>query len=361
MAKVFISYSRDDRDIVVSLANRLGEAGHSVWWDAALHGGARFEDAINAALKDAEVVIVIWSSTAIKSDWVRAEADFARKRKMAIPAIIDSTTSDDLPLLFQGLHTIDLRRWSGDSTSPAFRDLLRSIDEMADDEPVPPAPVEPVPAPVVEKAEPPSQPKPAVVEAEPAAPTREIVRPPPFQPQSSGSGRRRLYIVGGLVAAAVVLAIAWVPLRTAMTPLKYAECGLSSRQVKSDAGDFSLCMGLEWQARDTKPTSYFNDTGRSTFHLLNMSGTPNLADSYPNLDSDRVYGVETKATFANRTWRVQPMTASLKTGGKVYFVAYMNASPSNEPTILYFSSQDSLDALMGRAQPLLQSATFIRD
>jgi hypothetical protein len=33
MAKVFLSYSRDDADKVAPLAAALESAGHTVWWD----------------------------------------------------------------------------------------------------------------------------------------------------------------------------------------------------------------------------------------------------------------------------------------------------------------------------------------
>ena len=33
MARVFLSYARDDAELAKQLAGLIGEAGHHVWWD----------------------------------------------------------------------------------------------------------------------------------------------------------------------------------------------------------------------------------------------------------------------------------------------------------------------------------------
>ena len=49
MAQLFISYAREDRDFVTRLAPVLEAAGHKVWWDDRLEGGAQFRASIEAA------------------------------------------------------------------------------------------------------------------------------------------------------------------------------------------------------------------------------------------------------------------------------------------------------------------------
>src|SRR6476620_8396254 len=61
VARVFLSYAREDADVAKQLAQAVGAAGHEVWWDEHIHGGSRFTSAIDQALKNAEAVIVIWS------------------------------------------------------------------------------------------------------------------------------------------------------------------------------------------------------------------------------------------------------------------------------------------------------------
>ena len=44
MAKIFLSYAREDADAAKQLAECIGNAGHEVWWDKQLQGGSRFGD-----------------------------------------------------------------------------------------------------------------------------------------------------------------------------------------------------------------------------------------------------------------------------------------------------------------------------
>ena len=74
MARVFLSYAREDSDAAKELADAVGAAGHEVWWDQHIQGGSRFSRAIDQALKDAEAVVVLWSDTSVESAWVQDEA-----------------------------------------------------------------------------------------------------------------------------------------------------------------------------------------------------------------------------------------------------------------------------------------------
>ena len=42
MARIFLSYAREDVDSAKQLAESVGRAGHEVWWDRHIHGGSRF-------------------------------------------------------------------------------------------------------------------------------------------------------------------------------------------------------------------------------------------------------------------------------------------------------------------------------
>ena len=62
MAKIFLSYAREDEPAAKQLAECIGGAGHDVWWDRHIQGGSRFTDEIDRALKSAEAVVVLWSN-----------------------------------------------------------------------------------------------------------------------------------------------------------------------------------------------------------------------------------------------------------------------------------------------------------
>jgi len=46
MASVFLSYVREDAEKARTIATLLDRAGHSVWWDRQIKGGAEYSDEI---------------------------------------------------------------------------------------------------------------------------------------------------------------------------------------------------------------------------------------------------------------------------------------------------------------------------
>ena len=111
MARIFLSYARADRLQVSELAAGLEDAGHQVWWDRCLTGGAEYGREIEAQLAAADVVLVAWSAAAAKSHWVRDEAAAGRDRNRLVPVSLDGTPP---PLGFRQLHTVDLTAWKAD-------------------------------------------------------------------------------------------------------------------------------------------------------------------------------------------------------------------------------------------------------
>ena len=80
MHDIFISYASEDRPRVKPLVDALQQKGWSVWWDRTIRAGRTFDRVIEAALDDARCVIVLWSQTSVESDWVRTEAEEAKRR-----------------------------------------------------------------------------------------------------------------------------------------------------------------------------------------------------------------------------------------------------------------------------------------
>jgi TolB-like protein/Flp pilus assembly protein TadD len=132
--RVFISYKRADRPRVALLADALQEAGHQVWWDAMIEGGAAFARRIEDQLKAADAVVVAWSAQSVGSDWVRDEAGHARDAGKLVPVTIDGA---EPPLGFRQYHVVDLSRWKGDAGAPEFQAVLAGIVGAADGVPAP--------------------------------------------------------------------------------------------------------------------------------------------------------------------------------------------------------------------------------
>src|SRR5574338_471809 len=121
---LFLSYARADETFARKLAAALEQAGHTVWWDALIEGGAAYSRSISEALDTADAVIVLWSKRSVESDWVRDEAAQGRQRHRLVPLSLDGTMP---PLGFRQYQVIDLSRWHGRSPSPEIVAIERAI------------------------------------------------------------------------------------------------------------------------------------------------------------------------------------------------------------------------------------------
>jgi adenylate cyclase len=124
LARIFLSYARDDVEPARQLADCISQAGHDVWWDRHLHGGSRFATEIDRALKDAEVVVVLWSKTSVESAWVQDEAAEGRDSGRLVPVTLGAVKP---PLGFRQYQTIDLGSWNGSSLPHGVEKLLDAI------------------------------------------------------------------------------------------------------------------------------------------------------------------------------------------------------------------------------------------
>jgi adenylate cyclase len=127
MADVFISYARSTAEQARAVGEALGAAGYSVWRDADLPSHRAYADVIEEQLGAAKVVLVIWSAEAVKSHWVRSEADRARAGDKLVQLSVDSTP---LPMPFDQIQCARLADWRGDTSAPAWRSVVDSIAEL---------------------------------------------------------------------------------------------------------------------------------------------------------------------------------------------------------------------------------------
>ncbi len=129
MAKVFVSYKREDRERVRSLVDALDAAGLTVWWDVALAGGVIWRQAIQTELDAAACVIVVWSKSAVgpEGHFVHDEAAHAVRRGVYLPVRIDRV---EPPLGFGQRQLLPLENWRGDRDDPRLLDLLAAARAM---------------------------------------------------------------------------------------------------------------------------------------------------------------------------------------------------------------------------------------
>ncbi|KPA11981.1 TIR-like domain protein, partial [Candidatus Magnetomorum sp. HK-1] len=102
MNDIFISHASQDKDTANKIAQALENQGWSVWWDQKISPGSTFRETIQNELNNSKCVLVLWSKHAIKSDFVKDEADFGKQRNILIPVRIDDC---EIPLGYQQVQT----------------------------------------------------------------------------------------------------------------------------------------------------------------------------------------------------------------------------------------------------------------
>ncbi|EKO3408586.1 toll/interleukin-1 receptor domain-containing protein [Vibrio fluvialis] len=110
MAKIYISYQREDQPFVIQLAERLKASGHTLSYDVdELSPGTDWRTALDSGLKSSEIFIVVLSKSTHKSQYVLTEVGAARayalesNRMLLIPIVIDEVP---LPLSIQDIHSV---------------------------------------------------------------------------------------------------------------------------------------------------------------------------------------------------------------------------------------------------------------
>ncbi|WP_395646328.1 toll/interleukin-1 receptor domain-containing protein [Terricaulis sp.] len=127
MADVFISYKREEREKVLLIADRLRAYGLDVWFDARLTTGHHFDQEIDQHVRTAKCVLVCWSSAALTSEWVRAEAAIGRERGVIVPLMIEPCT---LPVPFNTMQTEDLSRWAGEGDHEGWTRVIERVGQL---------------------------------------------------------------------------------------------------------------------------------------------------------------------------------------------------------------------------------------
>jgi hypothetical protein len=124
MADVFISYARSTEQCARAFADIIESDGHSVWYDARLPAHRTFGDVIQEQIDAAKAVLIIWSKEAVRSQWVRSEADRARHNGTLVQVRIEDCA---LPMPFDQIQCPVLEDWNGDRSTPGFHVVRNSL------------------------------------------------------------------------------------------------------------------------------------------------------------------------------------------------------------------------------------------
>ena len=128
MSDIFISYARPNEPLARQAAEALRAAGYNVWRDDELPAHRAYSDVIEERIKGAKAVLVLWSNDAVRSQWVRAEADAARELGTLVQVSIDGSLP---PMPFNQIQCADLFGWTGDTAWPGWAKVESSIASLA--------------------------------------------------------------------------------------------------------------------------------------------------------------------------------------------------------------------------------------
>ena len=131
VADIFLGYAREDKSRAKHVAGALEQQGWSVFWDYKIAAGANWGDLLDKELNAAKCVVVLWSTNAVTSRWVKTEARRGIERDVLVPATLDVC---EIPVEFRYHHSADLSAWNGDAADHELQvlfDGVRSICAVA--------------------------------------------------------------------------------------------------------------------------------------------------------------------------------------------------------------------------------------
>src|SRR5688572_6184290 len=119
----FISYSRAHSAFVVRLARDLKSAGFDVWLDQLdIPKGARWDDAIEAAVEKSSTFMIVLSPESIESQNVKDELSYAIDAgKHILPVVIQPC---NIPLRLRRFQYVD---FTDKPYTDSFADIERSL------------------------------------------------------------------------------------------------------------------------------------------------------------------------------------------------------------------------------------------
>ena len=128
MADIFLSYASEDRERACLVAQLLEGQSWTVWWDRKIPAGVAYDEVIEREIGAAKYVVVLWSISSTKSEWVKNEAASAVEQEKLIPVQIDDIK---LPLEFRRRQTLNLSGWSGDASDTRLESLFEALSSKS--------------------------------------------------------------------------------------------------------------------------------------------------------------------------------------------------------------------------------------
>lgn len=141
MKRVFVSYSRNNLDVVTQLIQDLQAVGIDTWYDQSLTGGQRWWDNILANIRECDIFIFALSPESWASEACKSELGYVvQLSKTVLPVLVaDGINLNLLPRPLHGIQVTDCRRGDKEATFA----LIKSINMAPAAAPLP----DPLPTP----------------------------------------------------------------------------------------------------------------------------------------------------------------------------------------------------------------------
>ena len=138
--KIFISYNRQNKDIIKTIADDIEALGYNVWFDQELTGGQAWWEQILAEVRDCDIFVFTLSQSALNSAACKLEYIYAGDLgKPILPLLVGEGVSTNLlPPELSQIQFIDYQKKDRDS---AFH-LARALNAIPPPKPLP----DPLPA-----------------------------------------------------------------------------------------------------------------------------------------------------------------------------------------------------------------------
>ena len=137
-ATVFLSYARQDRELVQEVANIFRASDYRVGLDSEAAPGSNLQQVIGEAIKqaiDQGFVLVFLSSASLSSDWVRYETEYALELSKSqvtnrvVPVLIEKLDNLlELPLSLRNIQYFDLTLGEFEPRTKQLISHLKSIE-----------------------------------------------------------------------------------------------------------------------------------------------------------------------------------------------------------------------------------------
>ncbi|ESA33390.1 wd40 repeat-containing protein [Leptolyngbya sp. Heron Island J] len=134
MTQVFLAYAQADAEVMDSMRRALWRQGFTVWSSQTdIPTGEAFKQAVNRGIEEADSMVYLLSSDALKSKYCQYELKYALAlNKRIIPLLVNPLGAAESPSELASLQYIDLTSpLSGEEYQLDDRDLIKALNEDA--------------------------------------------------------------------------------------------------------------------------------------------------------------------------------------------------------------------------------------